>query len=440
MSYKVIVDSCGELTPEMKASGIFETASLTIEVGGHHIVDDETFDQKQFLQYVAEAAECPKSSCPSPEKYMEKYDCDVDRVYAVTLSAELSGSYNSAVLGMNLYHEEHGEKNIHVFNSCSASIGETLIALKIRECEEQGMTYEQVIETVEAYIESQHTYFVLETLDTLRKNGRLTGIKALVATALNIKPVMGATPEGTIYQIGQGRGMKKSLGKMAESVLAELSDPQNKILAISHCNCPERAEAVKEQLVKHATFKDVIVFIQGHAALYTRSNLTKEEPLIMLHDIGGFTWDYLSVRNGNPEKDIMDTRELGIIPFYNEFSNYIVSEYDLHLREDDIDNLIKNRTLPSNLAAIQTKVLDTLDTMALQYLKRGIKTFIEDKIDLKMYTSVFVGGASLIFKPYILQLQEEGLLGKVIFIEDVHANAKGAQILYKSAKSIMNKQ
>ena len=215
MSYKVIVDSCGELTPEMKASGIFETASLTIEVGGHHIVDDETFDQKQFLQYVAEAAECPKSSCPSPEKYMEKYDCDVDRVYAVTLSAELSGSYNSAVLGMNLYHEEHGEKNIHVFNSCSASIGETLIALKIRECEEQGMTYEQVIETVEAYIESQHTYFVLETLDTLRKNGRLTGIKALVATALNIKPVMGATPEGTIYQIGQGRGMKKSLGKMA---------------------------------------------------------------------------------------------------------------------------------------------------------------------------------------------------------------------------------
>ena len=147
------------------------------------------------------------------------------------------------------------------------------------------------------------------------------------------------------------------------------------------------------------TFKDVIVFIQGHAALYTRSNLTKEE-----------------------------------------FSNYIVSEYDLHLREDDIDNLIKNRTLPSNLAAIQTKVLDTLDTMALQYLKRGIKTFIEDKIDLKMYTSVFVGGASLIFKPYILQLQEEGLLGKVIFIEDVHANAKGAQILYKSAKSLMNKQ
>ena len=258
MSYKVIVDSCGELTPEMKASGIFETASLTIEVGGHHIVDDETFDQKQFLQYVAEAAECPKSSCPSPEKYMEKYDCDVDRVYAVTLSAELSGSYNSAVLGMNLYHEEHGEKNIHVFNSCSASIGETLIALKIRECEEQDMTYEQVIETVEAYIESQHTYFVLETLDTLRKNGRLTGLQAFFATKLNIKPVMGAD-HGVIIKLDQARGIQKALQRMVEIVVKDAGTVEDKCLTIAHCNAPERAQYVKEKFEQAAKFKKIIV-------------------------------------------------------------------------------------------------------------------------------------------------------------------------------------
>ena len=259
MRYKIVIDSCGELVEKWKDSPAVERASLTLTVDDEDIIDDDTFDQAYFLKRVAESPNCPKSSCPSPERYMSAYDCEAEHVYAVTLSSELSGSYNSAVLGMNLYHEEHGEKNIHVFNSCSASIGETLIALKIRECEEQGMTYEQVIETVEAYIESQHTYFVLETLDTLRKNGRLTGIKAFVATALNIKPVMGSTPEGNIYQIGQGRGMKKALGKMAESVLAEMSNPQNKILAISHCNCPERAEAFKELLVKYATFKDVIV-------------------------------------------------------------------------------------------------------------------------------------------------------------------------------------
>ena len=153
MSYKVIVDSCGELTEEMKASGCFETASLEIDVNGHHIVDDETFCQAEFLKYVEESPECPKSSCPSPKRYVEGYRCDAEHVYAVTLSAELSGSYNSAVLGRNLYIEEYGEKDIYVFNSRSASIGETLIALKIRECEEKGMAFQEVVETVESYIE-----------------------------------------------------------------------------------------------------------------------------------------------------------------------------------------------------------------------------------------------------------------------------------------------
>ena len=241
MSYKIIVDSCGELSPEMKASGHFATASLSIDVDDYHVIDDETFNQKEFLEKVAASPNCPKSSCPSPDTYMEKYHCDAEHVYAVTLSSELSGSYNSAVLGVNLYKEEYGEKQIHVFNSRSASIGETLIALRIAECEEKGMAFEEIIDTVEAYIDSQHTYFLLESLEALRKNGRLTGLKAMVATALNIKPVMGSTPEGTICQLGQGRGMKKALVKMADEIAAHENHAEDKILAISHCNCPARA-------------------------------------------------------------------------------------------------------------------------------------------------------------------------------------------------------
>lgn len=269
MSYKIIVDSCGELTDEMKASGFFETASLKIDVNGHHIIDDETFDQAEFLKLVAASPNSPKSSCPSPERYMEGYRCDADHVYAVTLSAELSGSYNSAVLGKNLYHEEYGSKDIHVFNSCSASVGETLIALKIAECEEKGMEFSQIIETVDTYIRGQHTYFVLETLDTLRKNGRLKGVKAVVATALNIKPVMGATPDGNICQLGQARGIKKALAKLSEEVIKDLKDSKDKVLAISHCNCRERAEYIRDTLMKAAEFKDSIILdTAGISSMY----------------------------------------------------------------------------------------------------------------------------------------------------------------------------
>lgn len=271
MDYKIIVDSCGELTHKMKESGIYVSAPLSMQVDGDTIMDDETFDQADFLRRVAASPECPKSSCPSPEKYMELYSGEERRVYVVTLSSELSGSFNSAQLAAKLWKEEHGEdgKQIHVFNSRSASVGETLIACKVRACEEQGMTFDETVSETEAYIEGQHTYFVLENLDTLRKNGRLTGIKSFVASALNIKPVMGSTPQGTICQLGQARGIKRALAKMAEQIARDGKQTKDKVLAIAHCNCPERAREVERMLLDMIRVKDsFIVDTAGISTMY----------------------------------------------------------------------------------------------------------------------------------------------------------------------------
>ena len=271
MDYKIIVDSCGELTYKMKESGIFVSAPLSMQVDGDVIMDDETFDQADFLRRVAASPECPKSSCPSPEKYMDLYSGKEQRVYVVTLSSELSGSFNSAQLAAKLWKEEHGEdgKQIHVFNSRSASVGETLIACKIRECEENGMAFADTVSETDAYIEGQHTYFVLENLDTLRKNGRLTGIKSFVASALNIKPVMGSTPQGTICQLGQARGIKRALVKMAEQIVRDGRETKEKVLAIAHCNCPERAREVERMLLDKIRVKDsFIVDTAGISTMY----------------------------------------------------------------------------------------------------------------------------------------------------------------------------
>ena len=269
MSFKIILDSCGEMTPEMKKDERFESAALTLTVGEVDIVYDETFDQADFLKKVAACPECPKSACPSPERYRESFMADADHLYAVTLSAELSGSYNSAVLGKNLALESHPDKKIYVFNSRSASIGETLIAMKIQECEESGMEFEKIIDTVEAYIESQHTFFVLENLETLRKNGRLSKVKAFVASALKIKPVMGSTPEGAICQLDQARGINKALVKMVDYIVEKAAGSKEKVLAISHCNCQERAEMVKEAILERIQVKDVILLdTAGVSSMY----------------------------------------------------------------------------------------------------------------------------------------------------------------------------
>ena len=269
MSYKIVVDSCGELPERCKQDEHFESVPLVLDIDGHLVVDDETFDQADFLRRVAASPNCPKSSCPSPQRYMEAFTCEAEHVYAVTLSAELSGSCNSAELGKKLYQEEKGEKKIHVFNSRSASIGETLIALKIEACEKAGMAFEEVVKTVEDYIAGQNTYFVLESLEALRKNGRLSNLKAFVANALNIKPVMGATPIGTICQLDQARGITRALKKMVEYIAKDLKDPSEKTLAISHCNCRQRAEMVKEEIVKQISVKDVLILdTAGVSSLY----------------------------------------------------------------------------------------------------------------------------------------------------------------------------
>lgn len=268
MSFHIVCDSCTDLTEEDLKKGCYTLVPLTLLVDGEEIIDGETFDQADFLAKVAASKEAVKSACPAPESYMEAYS-KADDIYVVTLSAELSGSYNSAVLGKNLYEEENGTKNIHVVNSRGAATTQVLIARKLNEYASQGMPFEEVVDKIEEYTTSLRTYFVLETLEVLRKNGRLSRLSATIAGALNIKPVMIGTRDGVIQKAAQARGMKKALAKMVEHMGSEGRDLTRRQFVISHCNCYERAVYVKELIKKHLHAEDVdIVDTKGVSSLY----------------------------------------------------------------------------------------------------------------------------------------------------------------------------
>lgn len=269
MSYKIILDSCGELPAPLKQDIRFEIVPLGLEVGEYQVPDDETFNQAEFLRKVAEYPGCPKSSCPSPQRYMQAYEAAADNIYVTTLSGNLSGSNNSAELGKKLYEEKYGPKNICIIDSCSASCGETQIAFKAMELEEAGLSFAEISKKLKQFRDELNTYFVLDNLETLRKNGRLTGVKALVASTLNIKPVMGATQEGTIIQLGQSIGIKKALQKMADMVIKHLENAQDKCLMITHCNCPERADYVRDMITAKVKVKDVLIMdTAGISSMY----------------------------------------------------------------------------------------------------------------------------------------------------------------------------
>jgi len=258
LRYKIILDSSGELPAKYKNDERFSHVPLLLEIGDYRIRDDENFDQEDFLKRIASYDGVAKSACPSPEDYMEAYKADADRIYVITLSSHLSGSYNSAVLGKKLYEEEYGEKDIFVIDSKSASCGETQIGLHAMELEEQELSADEIKSELLRYRDEMSTYFVLDNLETLRKNGRMSMVKAMVAQTLSIKPIM-MGDHGVIVQRGQSIGIKKALTKMVDMLLNDTKVPEKKRFMIAHCNCFERAELVKDLILKKVHVRDILI-------------------------------------------------------------------------------------------------------------------------------------------------------------------------------------
>ena len=261
MTYRLICDSCTDLPLELTADPSIKKVPLSIQVGQETVIDDESFHQGVLLQRMRAWPDAPKTACPAPSTYLDQFLEEGD-TYVVTLSGQLSGSYNAAMQARAIYVEDGGKGNVHVFNSRSASAGQAQIVLLLRELAGRGLPFAQVVEQTEAYIDLMQTLFVLENLDNLRKNGRLTRMQALVTGALRVKLLCGSTPEGDIQKLGQGLSIKQTLARMVSRMEEDLTHV-GKRLVLAHCNCPDRAESVRELIQKRCRFGEILIVPTG---------------------------------------------------------------------------------------------------------------------------------------------------------------------------------
>jgi DegV family protein with EDD domain len=268
MKVKIIVDSCCDLAEKMKTDMNIEVAPLVLNLEDKSYIDDETLDIKQYIEDMARCSTAPKTACPSPEAYARSYK-GPESTFVVTISSALSGSYNSAVLAKNIFLEEMGEKFIHVFDSLSASAGETIITMKIHELSKLNFTELEIVERVLKYIHEMKTFFILESLNHLVKAGRMNPIIAKIASVLSIKPIMGGDENGMIKLVEKTRGYKNALKRLLEIIGEEGKDLEQKVLGIAHCNCLEKALELKKEVMKIYNFKDiVIVEMRGVSTTY----------------------------------------------------------------------------------------------------------------------------------------------------------------------------
>ncbi|HEY8361709.1 MAG TPA: DegV family protein [Tissierellaceae bacterium] len=264
MKFKILADSCCDLNEELKKKLKISLVPFKIDVDDKSFIDDENLDTNKLIEAMKASPNPIKTSCPSPGDYLERYrDADVDNIYVITISKNLSGSYNSAVLTKNILEKDEPHKRVHVFDSKSASVGETLVALKIHELIEEKFSHSEIVEKVEKYIKEMKTFFILESLDNLIKNGRISKTKGLIANVLNLKPIMGSDGDGNIELVESVRGTKKAFKRLVELIGEKGEKLEEKVLAISHANALEKALELKEEIKQRYNFKDIILVKQA---------------------------------------------------------------------------------------------------------------------------------------------------------------------------------
>ena len=254
---KIIVDSGCDLNDHLRNEVGVSIVPLTLQLDGKEFIDDETLDLESYMNEMSKSSSV-KSAAPSPQRFLEAFKGE-ESVFVVTINSVLSGTYNSALLAKQMYLDEIGDKFIHIFDSLNVSCAESLIAIKIHELSKLNLSNLEIVDGVSKFMEHQRLLFILERFDSLVKTGRVNPIIAKVASVLNIKPVC-TTIKGTVVMSDKARGFKKAVSKLVETVEKEGFDLENKILGITHIKCLDKANYVKDELLKKTKFKDVVIF------------------------------------------------------------------------------------------------------------------------------------------------------------------------------------
>ena len=209
--FKIVADSSCDLTSlaHLSSDPQFGRAPLRILVGDTEYVDEAGLDTRAMMDAVYAFKGKTGSACPSPEEYAD-HCRSADETYIVTISSNLSGSYNSAVLARNLVLAESPEKKIHVFNTFTAGPELSLIVEEIARLASSGLPFEMVCAEVERYMQRTALLFQLNSLENLTKNGRVSKMAGMTAKLLGIHMIGIASDVGTVQPLHKCRGTEKT--------------------------------------------------------------------------------------------------------------------------------------------------------------------------------------------------------------------------------------
>jgi len=243
MKYRIVADSsCNILTCKEEN---FYAVPMKI-VASREYIDDETLDLDAMLEDLRTFKSKSGSSCPNVGEWLEAFG-DAEEIFCVTITKNLSGSYNSCLQAAETYMEEHPGRKVFIFDSLTAGAELMLIVEKIRQCEADGCDFETTKASVLDYHNHCHTVFCLESLTNLARNGRVNPAVAKIAGVLGIRMV-GTAQGGTIVPVQKPRGAKKAVQAMVNTMEAR-GFYDGALVRVSHCRAEEQVAAFREAIL-----------------------------------------------------------------------------------------------------------------------------------------------------------------------------------------------
>ena len=263
----IMTDSCCDLPYEFTMDNNIVVIPLRLTLRGETIEDDlgKTLKYSDFYKSVREG-EMPKTAQANVyefEQLFEKYIKDGDKVIYIAFSSALSGTYNSACVARENLLEKYPEADISVIDSKSASMGLGLLVYYANEMLKSGKNKEEIIKWIEENKLKVIHWFTVEDLNHLFRGGRVSKTTAMVGSLLSIKPVMHVDNEGRLMPVEKARGRKKSLSSLVNKVAEGIVNPEEQVVFISHGDCIDDVEYVKEKLLQKIKVKDIIVNYVG---------------------------------------------------------------------------------------------------------------------------------------------------------------------------------
>ncbi|KAB3529186.1 DegV family protein [Alkaliphilus serpentinus] len=253
---KIITDSMTDLPNEIINRYEIKVLPLTISFGEEEYRDGVDLSSQDFYSKLSKAKELPRTSQIPPQVFYDTFKGLLEEgheILCINGSSRASGTHQSALLAKT----DLSSDKIQVFDTMGLSFGGGLLVLEAARMAEEGLKKEDIIVKLTEYKERVDHIFTVETLEYLKKGGRLNPMKAVIGGILNVKPIL-TVANGIVEPLDKVRGSKKVIGKMVELASERGGDFKDKTIALAHANSPEAVNSLREKVLQELNPKEVI--------------------------------------------------------------------------------------------------------------------------------------------------------------------------------------